>query len=155
MNERISQLSDAQRTCLRLVALNLSSKEIAQQTKLSPQTVDQYLSKAAALLGASNRREAARLLLEWEDPAFNKSEFKPNRLASAENSPSMTEQVNVDGGQHGGAFWLARQLPPLGGKRHDLEPTEVLYAILRVSLFTMGAAGAIIAVVIWLNRLAL
>jgi len=154
MENRINQLTDTQQTCLRLVARNLSSKEIAIETGLSPQTVDQYLSKAATILGASNRREAARLLADWESAPFNKSEFKPDTIASGKKSRSMGAHADIEGTPPG-RFRLAKWIPPLGGERHDLDFLRVLYAVLRVSVFTMGAAGAIIAVVFWLNRLAL
>lgn len=154
MENRIKQLSDAQQNCLRLVSRNRSSKEIAIETGLSPQTVDQYLSRAATILGASNRREAARIFAEWESGVFSKSEFKSDGIASDHDIRSMGTNADI-GGTTTGRFRLARLIPPLGGERHDLDFTGILYAVLRVSVFTMGAAGAIIAMVFWLNRLAL
>jgi hypothetical protein len=141
---------------LRLVARNLSSKEIAKEVALSPQTVDQYLSRAVSMLGVTNRREAARLFVEHEaaDEPFNKSEFKSDALVRLENSPSMATQTATGGSRRLGSL-IAWWLPPIGGDRHDLKPANSIFAIMRVSFFTMGTAGAIIAIVFWLNRLML
>jgi DNA-binding CsgD family transcriptional regulator len=160
------QLTESQKACLRLVAAGRSSKEIALETGLSPQTIDQYLRRAAMTLGASNRREAARLFAELEksgvetaaqslDEVFNKSEFKTDEVAPTEKSG-----ISVVPTEPGSLLSLqpkgrARMLPALGGQRHDLNRIEVLYAILRVSLITAAAAGAILAVYFWLNKVAL
>lgn len=141
-----------QRICLRLVARGRSSKEIAQETGLSHQTVDQYVSRAAAVLGVSNRREAARRFSEIELQAFNKSEFKSEAIAEPENSRIFDEPIGNPGGA-GSWQQLSKWIPGIGGSRHDLDRFQVFSAILRISLFTMGTAGAIIAIVFWLNRL--
>ncbi len=141
-----------QRTCLRLVALNRSSKEIAQEIGLSHLTVDQYLSRAAAVLGAVNRREAARRFLELEAAAFNKPEFKTDAVVSPPNPPILNEPIGTPGARRSTTL-LSRWIPGIGGKRHDLDPAQLISAILRISLLTMGSAGAIIAIVFWLNRL--
>lgn len=150
----LSQLSDMQRTCLRLVALNRSSKEIALEIGLSHQTVDQYVSKAAAVLGVANRREAARRFTELEAGAFSKPEFKSDAVAEPTNSPILVEPIGNPGARHG-RMSPSRWIPGIGGTRHDFDPVQLISAILRISLFTMGSAGAIIAIVFWLNRLML
>jgi DNA-binding CsgD family transcriptional regulator len=58
--EPIDRLSARHRDCLRLVASNHSSKEIALSLNLSPNTVDGYISEAKEILGAATRRDAAR-----------------------------------------------------------------------------------------------
>lgn len=154
MNHDLSQLTDAQKTCLRLVASNRSSKEIAQETGLSHQTVDQYISRAAGLLGANNRREAARILGELEKAQFSKSEFKPQDVAAGENPPKMARPNGHEDPRRPPSL-LARWIPAIGGTRHDLNPAHVIQTILWVTLLTMGTAAAIIAIVFWLNRLML
>lgn len=62
LHNQAANLTEGQKTCLRLVGRGMSSKEIAQETGLAPQTVDTYVKAAMAKLGASNRRDAARLL---------------------------------------------------------------------------------------------
>jgi two-component system response regulator DesR len=54
-------LSDRERAVLRLAQEGRSNKEIARSLSLSPGTVRNYLSEAAAKLGAANRVEASRL----------------------------------------------------------------------------------------------
>lgn len=150
----VEQLSESQRMCLRLVAENKSSKEIAIETGLSPQTVDQYLARAASLLGVSNRRDAARRFADLStDALFRKSELKTAAIANTNEmdtlNPSLIEET-------GRSIWdrIARLLPAIGGERHDLTAVEVVYAVLRLSLFTTGAVAAIIGIIFWLNRLA-
>lgn len=152
-DDPLNQLTDMQRSCLELVALNRSSKEIAQETGLTYQTVDQYLSRAAAVLGVSSRREAARRYRELDQDAFKKAEFKPAAIAGAEISGTQGEPFGTSNSRP--RWKLPLSLPGIGGARHDLDPVKVIYAVLRVSLFTMGTAGAVIAVVFWLNRLTL
>lgn len=64
--DQVSNLTDGQRDCLRLVAENRSSKEIARILAISPHTVDQRLKRAAAILCAESRFEAARLFTSHE-----------------------------------------------------------------------------------------
>ena len=54
-------LTDRERAVLRLAQEGLSNKEIGRALELSPGTVRNYLSEAAAKLGASNRIEASRI----------------------------------------------------------------------------------------------
>ncbi len=53
-------LTDRERDTLRLAEEGLSNKDIARRLGLSPGTVRNYLSDAAAKLGAANRIEAGR-----------------------------------------------------------------------------------------------
>ncbi len=53
-------LTDRERDALRLAEEGLSNKDIARRLGLSPGTVRNYLSEAAAKLGAANRIEAGR-----------------------------------------------------------------------------------------------
>ena len=54
-------LTDRERAALRLAEEGLSNKEIGRRLTLSPGTVRNYLSEAAAKLGAGNRIEAGRI----------------------------------------------------------------------------------------------
>ena len=146
------RLSDPQRECLRLVANGLSSKEIAQRTNLSPQTVDQYLSKAANLLGATNRREAARRFLDLEDGPFRKSEFKTETVADSE----ILAKVGVSTGD--GRWQRIRQMagqifPPIGGQRHTLTLNQNILAILRIAVVSGGGVALLVMVGYWLMRI--
>lgn len=64
--DRLDQLSDKQRLCLRLVAQLKTSKQIAAELGISPHTVDGHIAAAIAKLGASDRADAARILLSGE-----------------------------------------------------------------------------------------
>lgn len=66
---RVSQLSDSERECLRLVLLHMTSKQIARRLGVSPHTVDARVRMAMKTLKASNRTEAALMLQEVEGDA--------------------------------------------------------------------------------------
>lgn len=63
---RVALLTDRQRSYLRLVLQNLSSKEIAAATGCSHRAVDKQLLKANGSLGVATRFDAARLLAQYE-----------------------------------------------------------------------------------------
>ncbi|MCF8505786.1 MAG: helix-turn-helix transcriptional regulator [Caulobacter sp.] len=62
----IGRLTPRERECLRLVAEHLHSKEIARRLRISQHTVDGHLNEARRRLGVASRRDAARLLRDWE-----------------------------------------------------------------------------------------
>ncbi|WP_375394359.1 helix-turn-helix transcriptional regulator [uncultured Sphingomonas sp.] len=64
--ERVALLTDRQRSYLRLVLQNRSSKEIAAVTGSSHRAVDKQLLKANAVLGVPSRFDAARLLADYD-----------------------------------------------------------------------------------------
>lgn len=57
-------LTERERASLRLAEEGLSNKEIGRRLALSPGTVRNYLSEAAAKIGARNRVEAGRIARE-------------------------------------------------------------------------------------------
>jgi two-component system response regulator DesR len=57
----VDPLTDRERAVLRLAEEGRSNKEIARDLDLSPGTVRNYLSEAAAKLGAASRIEASRI----------------------------------------------------------------------------------------------
>lgn len=112
--------------CLRLVARGMSSKEIAQQTGLAPLTVDTYLKQAMAKLGASNRREAARKLLRYEQSQKSGSPSPPLARAQAAGDQSLTTAMK------GWRRWM--RLPPVGGGVHDLSWSQKTFKVLHVAV---------------------
>lgn len=64
----VDRLTKGQTDCLRLVARHLSSKEIALQLGISPHTVDQRIRGALQVLGVERRSQAARMLIEGDQP---------------------------------------------------------------------------------------
>lgn len=79
----ICRLSDKQRQCLRLVYAHHSSKEIAPILGVEPNTVDQYIKAAMKILGAADRRAAARMLAEHEGGADRPLVYQPLGIATA------------------------------------------------------------------------
>ncbi|WP_176496878.1 helix-turn-helix transcriptional regulator [Sphingomonas sp. HMP6] len=60
---RIAALTKQQLACLRKVAELKKSEVIAFELGISPKTVDAHIAEACRRLGASSRREAARMIL--------------------------------------------------------------------------------------------
>lgn len=63
---KLVSLTAQERECLRLVGLQLSSKEIAHELGISKASVDTYCNRARAKLGVTHRREAAQLVRSLE-----------------------------------------------------------------------------------------
>lgn len=83
--ERIEELTQRERECLRLVRRDQSSKQITLALGISPHTVDARLKKAITLLGVSSRYEAAQLLAEHEgreDTYYQPLVYQPSALVS-------------------------------------------------------------------------
>ena len=81
--DRVSLLTERQRSYLRLVLQNRSSKEIAAETGSSHRAVDKQLLKANNVLGVASRFDAARILaghdagVEPLPPAIDLPSSKP------------------------------------------------------------------------------
>jgi DNA-binding CsgD family transcriptional regulator len=93
----IERLTARHRDCLQLVATNHSSKEIALKLALSPNTVDGYISEAREILGASSRRDAARIFLDCaneETPQNSRGMF--SRVAPSKDTLSIPESRSED-----------------------------------------------------------
>lgn len=127
----LDRLSEQQKSCLRLVAEGMSSKEIAKAIGLSPQTVDSYLTRANAELGTSSRRESARLLKEFEASRNSGSQSEP--LVIDPDLPPPAPTIDAKGWRRG------LRLPPVGGSSHDLGWRETTGEILRVAVLSAAA----------------
>jgi DNA-binding CsgD family transcriptional regulator len=169
----LSELDENQKLCLRLVAEGYTSKQIAQQTHLSAGTVDQYIFRANAILGAADRREAARLLLAAEQNApLKRSQLKPGKLAGepkhalmgaqGKNLPdhsahdSMVHHPGLSHRELNPARFssvLRRAMAVTGGEPHELNFRQKLVATSWVALATGGTLSALVAVGYWLNHL--
>ena len=125
MTRLIDTLSESQKTCLRLVARGMTSKEIAQDTGLAPQTVDTYIKHAMARLDAPTRRAAARQLIQQE---------LPHNLGSPPQAVAARPvhcDVSVAARNRGWISHLAP--PPLGGTINELDMAQRTFAVLRVA----------------------
>ncbi|MEG8027687.1 helix-turn-helix transcriptional regulator [Sphingomonas aerolata] len=123
-------LTESQKTCLRLVARGQTSKEIAQQTGLTPSTIDTYLKSASASLGTANRREAARKFAEIEES---------QRLGSQSPLLSLPDPASDEGAEQRGTdvrnHWIRTVVtpPPIGGSINDLTPSSRLIAMFKIA----------------------
>lgn len=137
-------LSEGQKTCLSLVAKGMSSKEIARETGLTPRSVDTYLTDAISVLGASNRRDAARIYLASGTPS-QQLQSQPGRLAPGLGlAPSSFS-----------AGRALRQLLfpiPAGGGTHELTKAEKLLMAGRVSIASVILLLTVILVFIGLLK---
>lgn len=132
-------LSEKQKSCLRLVARGCSSKEIALQIGLSPSTVDTYIKTSMARLGASNRREAARLLETLE---ASQELGSPSRELGGGSVAVQPGEVAA------GRGWIeAIAPPPIGGRLNTLSVAERTLAIMRVAGIGLAVVIALTLVV--------
>lgn len=135
ITDPISELTEPQRACLRLAAKGYTSKEIARSVGLTPQTVDQYMSRAINILGAADRREAARLHAQVESDEFSLSELRSTAVAS--HAAELADKLPAESPSFSQApQWLRdlMWLPPIGGQRHELGWKERIRLIARISI---------------------
>ena len=150
VNDPTLSLSEGQKSCLRLVAKGMSSKEIAREMGLTPQTVDTYVKTSLARLGASNRREAARALVAWEAREFeslSEAEFVPSRVAEAGTpyEPQSGDRRQGPGWAKKAGEWIS--LPPLGGGYSDLSWTRKTYQALQVAVIAAATFAALALII--------
>jgi len=148
----IEELSESQRQCLRLVLQNRTSKEIAKETGLSPHTVDTYLLRAAATLGATNRREAARIFSEIEQS--ERFGYEARQLEIIPANPEADGAPSQGVGRSRGR-WLLRQFPAIGGEPHELTLNQMIFAVMKISIASTAFVAALITIYIWINNLSL
>ena len=134
MSDPWLSLSEGQKNCLRLVARGLSSKEIAKDTGLTPQTVDTYVKAVLARTGAPNRREAARQLVARE---LSQESGSPSATIAFSGGPADDSAQTGTGGR-----WGRFRLPPVGGGLHDLNWAQKSYQALLVAV---AAAAVVVA----------
>ena len=124
-------LSDLQISILRLVAKSRTSKQIAVELNVSHHTVDTYVWSAMRTLGVSSRSEAAKIVVN--PPNINSGQFiyEPERVdgtdkivADAPCREQMDNSAKTLSGQACRGDWRAIlglfHMPPVGGRRHDL-----------------------------------
>lgn len=138
VTDLIGSLSERQRACLRLVGRGMTSKEIAIETGLMPQTVDTYIKTAMAKLNAPSRRDAARMLLAAE-----------SGLPQDLGSPSAAVVRSLSGPHFKGTakrskFLTSLGLPPVGGAYNELSATQHTYALLRIAGISVIVISALV-----------
>jgi len=71
------KITERQREALRLVAQGYDSKQIGRMKGLSPFAIDKRLERAAKTMGAADRREAARMLMQDEGETYERIAYEP------------------------------------------------------------------------------
>jgi DNA-binding CsgD family transcriptional regulator len=73
-------ITEAQRVALRLVAKGYESKEIARQVGVGHHAIDKRIERAVRLMGASDRKEAARMLMLEESSTYERTAYEPTDM---------------------------------------------------------------------------
>lgn len=129
----------SQKACLRLVSRGRTSKEIALETGLTPQTVDTYLKTAMSKLGAASRREAARCLEKYE--LSQELGSQPPGLVT---NGFVKQSHNTAEAVVGNLWWRP---PPLGGSLNTLSGSQRTFAVLRIAAISLAAVLALTLVI--------
>ncbi len=146
--QKLARLTDRQKDCLRLVGQGFTSKEIGRLLDLSPSTVDNHITVAVQSIEAPNRGAAARALLLEE--TRQKLPRQSAELASAPDIPKPQPFREVESATSIGGFALS--LPPVGGKRNDLDGTSRSLRILQVAVVAAVVAIALTIMIAGLFR---
>ena len=137
------KLAPRQAECLRLVAAGLTSKEIAVELSIGKHTVDGYIAEAVELLGARNRREAARmwtegtpLIASGDDPArVEPPPTPPHRDQATAENQAEEERVPPT---------FALPFPTREQPRNALSPLATIGWVFAIALLSLiGAALAV------------
>lgn len=144
----VEKLTDRQKDCLRLVAQGFTSKEIGRLLDLSPSTVDNHVTTAVQHLGAPNRGAAARALADLE--LGQKLPRQPQPLVQSDQSAILTAET--EGSSLGQTWRQLLVLPPVGGKRNDLDGTSRTLRILQVAVLALASVIALTILVSGLFR---
>ncbi|RVT90862.1 helix-turn-helix domain-containing protein [Sphingomonas crocodyli] len=156
----IDALSERQKQILRLVWQHLSSKDIARELGISPNTVDQHVRFAIRLLGAKDRFDAARQLNVTDNVTPQSLGIIPQNLADHADSDSFSSSVERRERQGiyemgeaqqpylvaaGPAHLWRLPLPERGRERNDLSSTQRMAWFLILGLiWTMLAIGSVL-----------
>ena len=180
-SDRIEKLTEAQRVCLRMVLMHLSSKDIARELSISPHTVDQRLRMAIQALGVANRFEAARILARYESPnayqpayqsaVYQSPHVAPTPVHATVGLSDITGARQDESGFHGsavreeqiafrtpvfavsGGSFVHLPIPTPGRERNDLSIVQRLGWIVSIAIASALAFGGLLAGLDALKRL--
>ena len=97
MDERFDRLSRRQRESLRGVSALKGSKEIADELGIEKSTVDGYIADAVRIIGARDRRDAARQFEAYEASPSAPDKMGGDSTRLAGSAPTMTGPGVPDG----------------------------------------------------------
>lgn len=166
--DRITKLTEAQRVCLRMVLMHLSSKDIARELGISPHTVDQRLRLAIQALGVANRFEAARILARYENQAPYQSAVYQAPHVAPQPIRATVDPTDIHGVRQGneafhgsavreeqiafrtpafatGSAFVNLPFPTPGRERNDLNITQRLGWIVSIAIASALAFGGLLA----------
>ena len=144
--QKIDSLTDRQKDCLRLVGRGFTSKEIGRLLDLSPSTVDNHVNSAVHALKVPNRGSAARALEQIETGQKLPRQSADIALSARFSKTNSEREVESPASPSG----LLLSLPPVGGKRNELDGTTRSLRILQVAVV---AAVVSIALTIMISGL--
>ena len=176
-SDRIQKLTEAQRVCLRMVLMHLSSKDIARELGISPHTVDQRHAHGDP--GARRREPAskpARILAKYEGPntyqsaVYQTSHVAPAPIPATVGLSDIHGVRQGDDGFHGtavreeqiafrtpafatGGGFVNLPFPTPGRERNDLNLLQRLGWIVSISIASAIAFGGLLAGLEALKRL--
>ena len=161
MAERVARLTPGQLDCLRLVDQLLSSKEIANELRISPHTVDQRIRQALATLGVERRTQAARIVAQYSGPYQRLIHQSPYIEPTAGNGHSETAVSHKirhadragearDSGwpeQQPALFWPSLHLPfaTRSNPRNEMSVGQRLFWIAAIAIGAAFSAGMYLA----------
>ncbi len=175
-SDRIEKLTEAQRVCLRMVLMHLSSKDIARELGISPHTVDQRLRMAIQVLGVANRFEAARILARFESRTPYQSAVYQTSHVAPEPIHATVDLSDIHGVRQGneafhgsavreeqiafrtpafatGGSFINLPIPTPGRERNDLNIAQRLGWIVSIAIASALAFGGLLAGLDALKRL--
>jgi DNA-binding CsgD family transcriptional regulator len=98
----VDRLTEQQRICLRHVYAHKTSKEIAPLLGIEPGSVDQHIKAAMRILGVTDRRSAACLLAEHDNPDLRPLVYQSPDIAPAVESATIASSIGSGRGPYGG-----------------------------------------------------
>lgn len=129
-------LTEGQMACLRLVAQNQTSKEIARKLGISRYTVDQRLDAARRKLNTRSRKDAARIFAALEAQSICEPfVYETPALVSVHSSSNESSILTAFKNMSVKKTWF-NTLPVLDGGRRELSEGEILVRALNVAVFS-------------------
>ncbi len=147
-DKQLQGLTDRQKDCLRLVGKGFTSKEIGRVLSLSPSTVDNHVNGAIQAMQAPNRGTAARALTDFElgqKLPRQSGELAELAVLREQSAQPETEEIAPKGGSF-------LSLPPVGGRRNDLDGASRSLRILQVAAVAAVVSVALVILVAGLFR---
>ncbi len=151
--QSLTDLTEGQKACLRLVVQHHTSKEIARKLGISRYTVDQRLDAARHKLNAASRKDAAKIFAErdtyqisqpfvYEAIVLEPAQF----VANSREAPRRVTQGNTK-------LFSIFSVPPAGGERHELSSKEIVVHALNIAFFSTLVMAFVVVVLTGTFRL--